>query len=108
MLPKENRLPGHAFILVKKRGRTLRSKNLTLKVLGERGEDPSRIGIIISTKVSKKAVVRNKIKRRIKESVLKILPKIKNGFDIVLIAKPMAVNENDFFEEVETLFEGIN
>lgn len=103
MLPKENRLPGHAFALVKKEGSTLRSKNLTLKVLGERGEGPSRIGIIVSTKVSKKAVVRNKIKRRIRESVLKMLPKIKNGFDIVLIVRPIAVNEGDFFEEIEVV-----
>ena len=108
MLPKENRLPGYAFILVKKRGRTLRSKNLTLKVLEEGGERPSRIGIIISTKVSKKAVVRNRIKRKIKKSVLKILPEIKNGFDIVLIVKPIAVNENDFSEEIEVVLKGIN
>jgi ribonuclease P protein component len=43
--------------------------------------------VIVSNKVSKKAILRNRIKRQIREIVRLSLKKIKPGFDCVLIAK---------------------
>jgi ribonuclease P protein component len=46
----------------------------------------SRLGVIISSKVSKKAVVRNKIKRKIKNCFKTFLAKNQNkNFDFVII-----------------------
>jgi len=45
----------------------------------------NRIGIIIGLKVSKKAVIRNKIKRQIREIVRNDFSKTKNSYDIVII-----------------------
>lgn len=57
----------------------------------------NRFGVIVGKKVSKKAVVRNKVKRRLRES-LKICNKsIKQGFDIVAIALPPS-DSKDYFE----------
>lgn len=46
----------------------------------------SRLGIIVSKRVAKKAVTRNRIKRTIRESFRHEQEKIK-GFDIIIIAR---------------------
>jgi len=53
--------------------------------------------IIVSLKVSKKAVVRNKIKRRIRE-VLRQLD-VKQGYDIVVITNKEIVGKS--FQEIK-------
>jgi ribonuclease P protein component len=45
---------------------------------------------VVSTKVSKRAVVRNRIKRRMREAVRHIMPKIKPGHDITFVAKAIS------------------
>lgn len=50
-----------------------------------------KIGYSISKKVGK-AVVRNKVKRRLKECILKLSPFIKKEFYIIISAKPSIVN----------------
>ncbi|MBC3888475.1 ribonuclease P protein component [Acetobacterium paludosum] len=47
----------------------------------------NRLGIIVSKKVSKRAVVRNKIKRRTKEAYRHNEDSFSKGYDIILIAK---------------------
>lgn len=66
----------------------------------------SRFAFIVSNKVSKNAVRRNKIKRRLREIIrVNLLTNIKQGFDIALIANPSIVNEdyNRLKEAVEKL-----
>jgi len=53
--------------------------------------DRTRLGISISKKVGK-SVVRNKIKRRIKEIFRKSLAEIKKGYDVVITVKPQAAD----------------
>ena len=48
-------------------------------------------GISIGKKVSKKAVVRNRIKRQIKSAIREMLPSIAPGWKIVIIVKSQAV-----------------
>ena len=45
----------------------------------------NRIHIVVSLKVSKKAVVRNKIKRRIREILREIKPHLPTGYDMLII-----------------------
>lgn len=56
------------FERVFKKGKSVNVDFLVLKFLPNELEN-SRLGIIVSLKVSKKAVVRNKIRRRIKEAI---------------------------------------
>lgn len=46
--------------------------------------DNSRIAVVVSNKVSKKATVRNKIKRQIRSSISVFLPNFKQNFDIII------------------------
>lgn len=61
-----------------------------LKTLLQRNEAnlPTRIGISISQKVSKKAVVRNRIKRQIRAIFRQLLPKIAPGWQLVVVVRP--------------------
>lgn len=61
----------------------------------------NRYGILVSNKVSKSAVRRNLIKRRIR-AILRILhPQIKRGFDIIIITQPLIRDAE--YKEIETL-----
>jgi len=65
----------------------------------------SRFGFIVSTKVSKKAVLRNKVRRRLRNIVSKKLEKIQKGIDVVLVA--LSGSENKTFQELEQVLEEV-
>ena len=66
--------------------------NLTLGFKSSRNSlGITRFGIIVGTKVSKLAVRRNLLKRRLRALAKDNSLKIKTGFDIVVIALPRAV-----------------
>lgn len=52
---------------------------------------PSRFACVVSLKVSKKAVVRNKIRRRGYAAVRENMAKIRDGYGVMMIFKPEAV-----------------
>ena len=68
---------------------------------------PSQIGISISTKVSKRAVVRNRIKRQIAAFLYRLLPKLSPGWRLVVVVKPTVVElecgSQQFLQELEQL-----
>jgi len=74
------------FRKVYKKGKSVANKYLVMYVLENELEN-SRVGISVSKKVGN-AVNRNKIKRRIRESYrLNIDEKVKDGYDIIFIAR---------------------
>ncbi|KAF3888688.1 MULTISPECIES: ribonuclease P protein component [Nostocales] len=68
---------------------------------------PTQIGISISTKVSKRAVVRNRIKRQIAAAMHQLLPRISPGWRLVVVVKPTAAEQEcvtqQFLQELEQL-----
>ncbi len=65
----------------------------------------TRIGISISTKVDKRSVVRNRIRRQIQAIFRQLLPCIPPNWDLLVIAHPMAVQCDypQFLRELEQL-----
>lgn len=51
----------------------------------------TRIGISISLKVDKRAVVRNRIRRQLQASFREFLPQIRNGWDLLVVVHPQSV-----------------
>lgn len=85
MLAGANRLKKKKdFERVFKQGKGFREGFLSLRV-AENSLKINRFGFIVGQKVSKKATVRNKVKRRLRELVKDSLPRTKQGLDIVLI-----------------------
>ena len=112
-LPKANRLRHrHDFRKVYQQGKRCSGKYLVLRCIqnvsvgkGETLLPPPQIGISISQKVSKKAVVRNRIKRQIRAIIRDFLPQLPSGQKMVVIVKPQAhrCKYEDFLRELKEL-----
>ena len=72
-------------------GKLIQSKSFGMGIYDRNDDDPSHFGFIISTKISKKAVIRNRIKRIMSEVVRINLDKIKKGLDVLFLIKHPAV-----------------
>lgn len=81
------------FDAVFKEGKSFYGRLLGIK-LRKNNLDHNRYGILLSTKVSKLAVVRNKYKRRIRSIIFNENRVIKQGFDVVIIVFPLILNKN--------------
>ena len=93
-LPKINRVKNKKdFDFIFKNGKGLKGALFVLKIINNNSE-ASRFGFIVSGKVSKKAVERNRIRRRASEIIRLNLKQIKGGFDIVFVALPGAKTAN--------------
>ncbi|NQV13537.1 MAG: ribonuclease P protein component [Parcubacteria group bacterium] len=100
MLPKANRLQkDDDFARVHRHGRFFKCQFVAIKSLSNRRPE-SRFGFLVGIKVSKKAIVRNKVKRRLREVVRLALPDIKPGFDVVIMVRPEAADKT--YQEIET------
>lgn len=66
---------------------------------------PTKVGISISQKVSKRAVVRNRIKRQLKAILRQFLPQISPGWQIVIVVRPSATqcDYQQFLQELKQL-----
>jgi ribonuclease P protein component len=69
---------------------------------GEQVKDV-KFGFIISKKISKKAVVRNKIKRLIAQEVQNNLDKFEDGFRGIFLVKKNIVDEKDNIKDIKFL-----
>jgi len=76
MLPKKYRIDKKLLEEVVKKGKKISSQHLFAKTLVIDRENPL-FGIIVLSGVAPNAVTRNKIKRRARNIVLKIIPRIK-------------------------------
>ena len=112
-LPSKNRLKKRSdFQTVYRKGISRSSRHLILRAFAIENNSicdsdslATKIGISISRKVSKKAVERNRIKRRIRAVFRCLLPKISSSWLIVIIVKPEAkeCKYEHFLRELEKL-----
>lgn len=95
MLAKRYRLTKNKdFAKVAQQGQVVFSRALGLKWI-KNNLPYSRFGIVVSLKVDKKAVVRNKVKRRIRAVLKENLSKIVKGCDFLILTKP-EIKELDY------------
>jgi ribonuclease P protein component len=83
MLPKSHRIPALDIPLVMKRGTRFVGNGLTFVYRKRVGE--SRFAFIVSTKVDKKAVVRNRMRRVLSESVGHLMDSLPAPLDGIFI-----------------------
>jgi ribonuclease P protein component len=106
MLKKENRLSGNKQIKeVFDKGKMRQSPLFGVLFIKDEISAPSassgqvKFGIVVSKKISKKAVERNRIRRKIYKEVGEILGKIKGGLRVVFLVKKAILEASD--EEIE-------
>lgn len=87
MIDKSHRFQGHGSLrFVYQRGETLRGPFCSLKYIHNRRRSTYRVAVVVSKKVHKSAVVRNRIRRRIYEIVRCEERGIAGPFDLVITA----------------------
>jgi ribonuclease P protein component len=92
MLAKKFRLKGAKnFARIQKEGKVFQSTNFGIAYTKREDEDPSRFGFIVSTKIAKDAVDRNRFKRAMSEAVRIASIDLMNGYDAVFLAKTSIV-----------------
>jgi ribonuclease P protein component len=84
MISYKNRFHGHgALRYVSKNGTSIRSQHVTIKYLKNPYRKNSRFSVVVSKKILKSAVGRNRIRRRIYEQLRLLIPDMQPGYDIV-------------------------
>jgi ribonuclease P protein component len=110
VLKKINRIQKRSdFLLLKEKGQLVPGVLMGMSWLKE-GEGENRFGFVISKRISKKAVDRNKIKRLLSESIKTNLDKVKSkGNMVVFLVKRTILGKkrNEVSLEVEAMLEKI-
>ena len=95
-MQKKYRLKGRkVFNYILNKGKTLPTKTFVL--VYSPSKYSSKVGFIVSKKIGK-AVVRNKIRRRLRESFRLLIPNVQNNINYIIIARPWIVDLN--FNEI--------
>jgi len=102
MLSKINRIKKKKdFETIFKKGASFKNSLLILRVQ-KNNLSESRFGFIVSLKVSKKAVARNKVRRRLSEIIRVEFKNIKSGLDMVFISLS-GIEKKEFSEIKEAV-----
>jgi len=104
MLPSKYRLKKRSsFARVELSGKVSQFPLFGLGVLKREDKKPSKFGFVISTRISKKAVDRNKIKRILSEEVRLNYKSIKPGYNVVFLVKPSILKKDEDYIRKEVL-----
>jgi len=91
MLPAKNRLTRRGdFSNTYRKGKAFYGENIAIKT-AKNSLPETRIGFSVGKKFSKKAVLRNKARRKLREAVHFHLKQFKPGFDIVVFLKKRGI-----------------
>lgn len=97
MFGRRNRFHGRGAIQkVYSGGRQLRGQLISLKYRDGPPHKPYRVAVVVSKKVSKSAVTRNRIRRRVYEAVRAQESHIKPGSDLVFTVYSDKLAQSDY------------
>ena len=86
-------------------GALIKDEFISLKIVKKKSGD-TRFGFIVGQKVSKSAVVRNKIKRRLRAVVEGFVGEVRPGMDVVVMTTPEITTKKtqEIKEKMEKVF----
>ncbi|MDO4902561.1 MAG: ribonuclease P protein component [bacterium] len=94
MLAYKNRFHGHGSLrYVYAKGDAVRTQKIVVKFTPNSRRKDSRFAVVVSKKVLKSAVGRNRIRRRVYEIIRHELPEIEGVFDVAVMVFHKSVRE---------------
>lgn len=85
MIPRQNRFAGHGSLnYVYRHGRTVRGPLFAVKAVSNSRRQTYRVAVVVSRKINKSAVARNRMRRRLYEIIHDLEPGINGPYDIVI------------------------
>lgn len=103
MLPKNNRLKKRKDFGRILHGSRRKEEEFFILRVSKNNIDKVRFGISVSKKISKKATLRNKTRRRVSALLKEIMPRVKEGNDVFINALPGL--EKKHFLEIKQVIE---
>ena len=87
MLPSPHKFTKEDFEKVEEKGRVFQFEDFGVSFLERGDSEPSKFGFIVSNKISKDAVDRNRIKRALREATRQLLWQAKKGYSVLFLTK---------------------
>jgi ribonuclease P protein component len=111
MLPKKNRLSGYQIPPLVRSGKRISNQTATLIFQKtSTADDPLKCTVIVPTRLSKKAVERNRTKRLLREAIQQNFHEIQSGYECIVMAKRIFNTEKlqDIESDIRDLFNKAN
>ncbi len=94
MLSKAHRLaPDWLVRKVRQRGRKVQTGLFRLFYTQHRRGSAIRFAFVVPKTISRKAVLRNKLRRKAREAIKPLIPNLNTGQDFVVLLKPAALKK---------------
>lgn len=94
MIRRTNRFHGLGSLgFLLRKGRIVRGTDISLRYIVNSRRDSYRASVAVSRKVSKSAVVRNRMRRRIYEVIRKLEPDIGSSYDLLFVVHNESLSE---------------
>ena len=107
MIPSPFRFHGHNSLrYVYANGKAVRSQQVTVKWVKNSHRTKPRVSVVVSKKVIKSAVGRNRIRRRVYEYMRTHLPNLNDVYDVVVIVTSPELRQMPY-TELEVLLDGL-
>lgn len=112
MIPFYNRFHGHSSLnYVYRNGRAIHSHWFIIKTIPNVHRKDSRVAVVISKKILKGAVKRNRVRRQVYEYVRKLLPQLNGVYDIAIIASSgelFTASHDEIYNQLDQIFDQIS
>ena len=112
MIPFYNRFHGHSSLnYVYRNGRAVHSHWFIIKLVKNPHRKDSRFAVVISKKVLKGAVKRNRVRRQVYEYVQNLIPKLNGVYDVTIIVSSgelFTAPHNDIYNQLDQVFSQFN
>jgi ribonuclease P protein component len=104
MIPRAYRFHGrNSLSFAYRRGKTVRGPLCAIRYIKRSQDKNSRVAVVVSRKVNKSAVVRNRIRRRLYEAVRLNLPNFSEPYDIIINVYSDKIAEEVSFDELKVV-----
>ena len=99
MIPFKNRFHGHnSLTYTYRNGQTIRLKLFSIKFCANPRKRFSRVAVVVSKKVAKKAVQRNFLRRRLYSLIRPHIAQFQRNYDLIIIVHSAELGQIKFAE----------